>query len=179
MEVPGLSVQLDIMSTQTEQVILDWLDTQTWSTALSRRTQHYGYDYNYKGGAITEGTPLTGPILDLAEILRTGNVMNPNQCIVNEYTRNQGIAAHVDSVKFGPTIVGFSIGADSVMQFTNADQTVDVFLPRRSVLVMTGESRYEWKHGISKTVTYTHNGMRITKPSDYRRVSLTYREVRN
>lgn len=178
MEVPGLSVQLDIMTPETEQGILNWLDTQPWSSALSRRTQHYGFDYNYKGGAITQGTPLTGPILEVADILQSLQVTF-NQCIVNEYTRSQGIAAHVDSVKFGSTIVGFSLGADCVMTFTKAQESVDVFLPRRSVLVMSGESRYEWKHGISKKVTYTHDGVRVTKPADYRRVSLTYREVRN
>ena len=42
-EIPGLSLQLNIMSENDELAILQELDTYPWSTDLKRRTQHYGY----------------------------------------------------------------------------------------------------------------------------------------
>ena len=104
------------------------------------------------------------------------------QCIINEYYRNQGISPHIDNLSFGPTIIGISIGADVGMTFDrntkDSTETFECFLPQRSMMMMTGPARYEWKHSISKCVTYvTPEGKKIKKPDTYRRISLTYREL--
>lgn len=179
----GLSLQLNVITPEKEAEIIAWLDKQTWSTELSRRTQHYGYGYNYRKKDLTPGPPLTGPIKEIAEIFRTARLMNPEQCIVNEYTRNQGISPHVDNLGFGPIVIGLSIGEDTVMIFERSrpgqgSERFECFLPRRSVVMLSGPARYEWKHSIDKLVTYIDsNGNKVTKPQDYRRISLTYREV--
>lgn len=180
----GLTLVPDFVDPSQEVAILTWLDQQPWDTSLKRRTQHYGYRYNYAGhghAPLVPTTPFSGPILEMAQRLSTtvysGGV--PTQCIVNEYTRNQGIAAHTDSPMFGPTIVSISLGAPTIMIFSHRDGTrIPVPLPQRSLLIMTGPARTEWKHEISPNVRLIYpDGHTETKPGNYRRVSLTYRTV--
>jgi len=179
MTVPdGLSLTLNFISPEKEQEIISWLDTQNWSNDISRRTQHYGYNYGYKSKNLVPGQPLIGPILDISNMIEKYELIKPVQCIVNEYYRDQGITPHIDAKMFGPTIIGVSIGADVTMIFERGTEKFECFLPRRSIMMMTGQARYEWKHSIEKRVTYIDNiGQKVTKPKDYRRISLTYREL--
>lgn len=179
--VPGLTFIPDFLTPDEEMAIIQELDSCSWSTALARRTQHYGYEYNYKSkNAQTLAPPLTGRILGIAERLRDQGLMDmPTQCIVNEYTREQGISAHTDSAIFGPVIISISLGAPTVMIFSNGDQKVPVFLPRRSLIVLRDDARNVWKHEIPQRKTLDIPGQRrVTKDVDYRRVSLTYRTMR-
>jgi hypothetical protein len=55
-------------------------------------------------------------------------------------------------------IVGVSLGMDSIMYSTpnssaNGGNDVDIFIPRRSIYVMTDDSRYNYKHGIGPQET--------------------------
>lgn len=174
----GLALQLDVITPEKEAEIIGWLDSQQWSNELSRRTQHFGYTYDYKRKDINPGVPMQGPILEIAQMLERAGLMKPVQCIVNEYYRNQGIAPHIDKLTFGPTIIGLSIGSDGVMVFERGTERFECFLPRRSVVMLTKAARYDWKHSLEKKVTYTNAaGIKVSKPQDYRRISLTYREL--
>lgn len=171
----GLSLQENVISVEKEKEIIAWLDKRIWSTSISRRTQHFGYEYNYSGRDIKRGPPLEGPILDIANMLENAGIMKPEQCIVNEYYRSQGIAPHIDSPVFGPVIVSISLNAEASMIFDNGTYKHEYLIPQRSVLMMRDEARYKWKHCISKNVTYNNNT--LTKPTNYRRISLTYRTI--
>ena len=89
------------------------------------------------------------------------------QAIVNLYRPGEGIKPHVDLLRrFGDGIVGVSLGSGAVMQFAwdesqprggrdDAERgggPYEVWLPPRSVLVLTGEARYRWTHGIEPRV---------------------------
>lgn len=66
------------------------------------------------------------------------------------------------------------------MVFERGTERFECFLPRRSVVKLSGPARYEWKHSIPSRVTYIDNtGVKVTKPQDYRRISLTFRELAN
>src|SRR5665811_2277939 len=117
-EVPGLYIQNDIISEKLEEKIIDYLNSYEWNTELSRRTIHQGFKYPYSGGTSTslrtrdiryangQGTlikidPIVGYLKHLADYLGENKVMGtndqdqpiiPNQVIVNEYTRDQGIS---------------------------------------------------------------------------------------
>jgi len=173
----GLALQPTIISCDKEKEIISWLDSRSWSNTLSRRTQHYGFEYNYKSKNLLSGPKLEGPILEIAEIIKKAGLMDPDQCIVNEYYRNQGISPHIDSLIFGPVIIGVSISCDGVMIFERNQEKFECFLPQRSLIMLSGPARYEWKHSIDKKISYIDNyGNKITKSTDYRRISLTYRE---
>lgn len=174
----GLLVSSDFISTDQEKDIINWLDRQQWSNQLSRRTQHYGYNYDYTTGALSKTKDLSGPLLEISNYLKQIGIINAEQCIVNEYFRDQGIAPHIDRNSFGPVIVGISIGDDTVMKFEKENQVFECFLPARSLLVMKGPSRNFWKHSISKGTTFKNDkGENVIKPKNYRRISLTFREL--
>lgn len=181
---PGLSLYPDVLTPEQEQNIVAWLDTQPWSTALARRTQHYGYEYNYTSRTPHPTTPMVGPLLNIATWIETAGLMaRPDQVIVNEYTRSQGISPHVDATSFGPTVISISLLEPTNMIFTPipgraAGEPVTLTLEPRTLLVMTGEARYHWKHSIPSRVTVTRaDGSTYAKPETYRRISLTYRTV--
>ena len=73
----------------------------------------------------------------------------PDQCTVNRYEPGQGIPPHIDASDgcCGPAIASLSLGDDVVMEFGapvaegKGRLKVPVLLPRRSLMVMTGEAR--------------------------------------
>jgi len=151
------------------------------------RVQHYGWRYDYTSKSVDSSMHLG----DLPEFVffmvermcsgkdqnyRTVLLETPDQLIVNEYFPGQGIAPHVDNKQFADGIVSVSLGSDCVMEFTHVKtQTkIQLLLERRSLLLLTGESRYDWKHGINAVKTDTINGLKIHRQ---RRVSFTFRRV--
>ncbi|KAG6841295.1 hypothetical protein C0991_012465 [Blastosporella zonata] len=94
------------------------------------------------------------------------------QAILNLYQPGEGITPHVDLLRrFGDGIIGVSFGSGCVMQFARAGEHAggtpesadigrkavkheknswDVYLPERSVIVLSEDARYEWTHGIGK-----------------------------
>jgi 2OG-Fe(II) oxygenase superfamily len=90
-----------------------------------------------------------------------GTQSRARQAIINLYRPGEGIAPHVDLLnRFGDGIVGVSLGGGMAMRFERAQERkgdesdgrtgpYEVWLPPRSVLVLTGEARYEWTHGIA------------------------------
>ena len=187
-EVPvGLYLSEDVITEDEEREIIKWLDEQKWSTVLKRRTQHYGYEYNYGSKGVKPTTPMSGPILKLEQKFAQKVSFNFNpfnfdsfnfdQCIVNEYYRDQGISEHIDSDNFGPVILGLSIGSHANMIFTKDSEKYIAYLPPRSLVMLTGDARTSWKHSIPTTkYVITSEGL-IPKDTNYRRISLTYRTV--
>lgn len=183
--VPGLYFIPLFISESEEQDILQFLDTLPWSTELSRRVMHFGRKYNYRAKTAEPTVPMIGLIESIAQrIVSYSGFLGDlapaafDMCIVNEYTRSQGIAGHVDAAIFGPVIYSLSLNEDTVMKFTSSTgYCVPIFVPRFSLLVMTGAARYEWNHGIDKKVSYMVNGYKTTKLPSYRRISLTYRTM--
>jgi len=181
MDLPlGLYYQNDFLSPELEQEIVSYLDKQPWSTKLTRRTQHYGYEYDYKSRkAPLSATPISGPLRTVADHLAKYEVLNPTQCIVNEYTQKQGISAHSDSNIFGPVIVSISLLAPCEMIFTKDTEEKRITLLPRSALIMTNEARSLWKHEIRSTLKVPlPDKSTYIKPADYRRISLTFRTLR-
>ena len=65
------------------------------------------------------------------------------------------------------------------MEFTHPDgRQLSVLLPRRSLLIMTGESRYVWSHGITprkSDIVTTSNGLDLVMRDT--RLSFTFRKI--
>lgn len=64
------------------------------------------------------------------------------------------------------------------MNFKKENKKASLFLPPRSLLIMSGEARYAWSHGICprhNDIVQTSNG--ITTQSRGTRVSFTFRKV--
>lgn len=188
-KIPGLYVQKEVLTTDHEEKIIQDLDHMKWSDELSRRTIHQGYRYPYSRGGLIKIEPISGIFSYLAKYLYDNHVMSntkdvddrvyPDQVIINEYLKDQGIGAHVDRQDFGPIVVAFSLNADTNMIFRNVEtkEKTEIYVPRRSILIMSGESRNKFTHEIPRRKTVLTPDGNVTKGEDYRRVSITYRTV--
>ncbi|XP_067145740.1 alkylated DNA repair protein alkB homolog 8 isoform X3 [Apteryx mantelli] len=159
---PGLTVVEKVISPEEERRMLesiDWTedeDTQNAQKTLKhRRVKHFGYEFCYNSNNVDKDKPLPGGFpgicnLFLEKCLKRGYIKHkPDQLTVNQYEPGQGIPPHIDTHSaFEDEIISLSLGAEIVMDFKHPDgHTVAIMLPRRSLLVMAGESRYLWTHG--------------------------------
>lgn len=183
-EVPGLGYISNFLSPEEEQTIITNLDNAPWSTELERRVQHYGFKYNYRSRRIDESMrvgALPQWMQHFGERLVSLGAFStlPDQAIVNEYLPGQGIAPHVDCEPcFGENIVSITLCSGCQMDFTQKHSKVkfSVWLAPRSAIVLSGESRYDWLHGISKRKSDIVDEVAVNRA---RRISLTYRTVIN
>lgn len=171
--IQGLALLEELITEDEERQLLSHIDASEWNTSLKRRTQHYGYEYNYTSkDALKPTTPIPEWCTFLIDRLDLS--VRPDQMIVNEYNPGQGIAAHIDHPRvFGDTIVSVSLGSPVIMDMTLKRDGLheEVTLPRRSALILKGDARYKWYHGIA------------ARRSDHgverqRRVSLTFRKMK-
>ncbi len=176
----GLDLVPNFVQHPTE--LLHTIDTQSWITDLTRRMQHYGWRYDYRSRAVDQHAYL-GPLPEFLQVLAVrlhdeGLMASiPDQAIVNEYLPGQGIAAHIDCEPcFGPQLATLSLGDDYPMRFTHvaSGDAFEIWLPQRSVCIMSGPARNEWRHEIAKRKSDALSGARKQRK---RRVAVTFRTV--
>ncbi|XP_044524997.1 alkylated DNA repair protein alkB homolog 8 [Gracilinanus agilis] len=203
---PGLMIMEEIVSPEDEKILLesiDWThnlaDKNAQKSLKHRKVKHYGYEFRYDNNNIDKDKPLPGGLPDicnsiLEKWLTEGHIKYiPDQLTINQYEPGQGIPPHIDTHSaFENEIISLSLGAEIVMDFKHPDgHTVSVMLPQRSLLVMTGESRYLWTHGITprkfdviqasegqKSGIITNDVGNLTLNKRGVRTSFTFRKVR-
>ena len=182
--ISGLSYFPNALTEEQEQALLQELDgpEAEWrphtDSKNSRRVQHYGYRYDYKRRTVSDPTtPIPAHWADLFPSTHS----EWNQVILNEYLPGQGISAHTDSLAYGDVIQCYTIGSGATMRFTPEDkedkedkERRDIYVEPRSLYVMTGEARYQWKHEMVSCKTDTVQGV---KKARSRRISVTLRLV--
>jgi alkylated DNA repair dioxygenase AlkB len=148
MSVEGLIYEDNFVSEQDEKVMIEFINSREWSNKLSRRTQHYGFEYSYdRKNTITQASPIPEQFNFLVEKLNKKFGKKFNQLIINEYQCGQGISPHIDNTTlFGDTIVSISLGCSYPMIFSKGEDSLSVILKNRS---LAGDARYKWKHSIS------------------------------
>lgn len=180
--IEGLTYIPDFITPAEEAALLNTIDQQPWLTDLKRWVQHYGWKYDYTARRVDASMRL-GPLPDwlvgYCQRLYDGDYFPkpPDQVIINAYQPGQGIASHLDCVPcFEEVIASLSIGSPCVMELTNptTSEKINHLLEPRSLLVFSGEARYQWKHGIAARKTDKYEGQAIQRS---RRISLTFRNV--
>eukprot|EP00750_Incisomonas_marina_P019698 INCI3608.3.p1 GENE.INCI3608.3~~INCI3608.3.p1 ORF type:complete len:695 (+),score=92.55 INCI3608.3:36-2087(+) len=181
-EVPGLHVFPDFITEEEERALLDDIDSRSWHQTLQRRVQHYGYIFNYATNLPdTEGAPPIPSSFDqvIQRVAHTGLAHRNgiDQVTVNEYQPGQGIAAHVDTeTAFEDGL--FSLALESAVTFSlrHPDGVTRrlVFQEPRTLIALTGDARYIWKHAIASRKIDLFRGRLVPRQ---RRVSLTLRCV--
>ncbi|MEE6472848.1 hypothetical protein FKM82_009743 [Ascaphus truei] len=201
---PGLVIVEEFVPPEVEKIMLesiDWAtDNDTSQKSLKhRRVKHYGYEFRYDNNNVDQDQPLPGGLPDfcnaaLDKCLQHGLIkVKPDQLTINQYEPGQGIPPHIDTHSaFEDEIISISLGAEIVMDFKHPNGcSVPVMLPRRSLLVMSGESRYLWTHGITprkfdvvqvsegqNVGTISGNTEELTLNKRGTRTSFTFRKVR-
>ncbi|CAG2219912.1 ALKBH8 [Mytilus edulis] len=151
---PGLIVLENFVSEAEENQLISSLHWQNDNQMKHREVLHYGYEFRYDINDVDADDPLPQSIPEecnaiLQKALQTGYVKHlPDQLTVNKYVQGQGIPPHVDTPPaFEDGIMSLSLLSQIVMEFSHPEgQQISVLLPRRSLLIMTGESRYLWSH---------------------------------
>lgn len=179
--VKGLAFFPQFVTFGEERVLLWEADREgEWSTHWSRRTKSFGSAYLH-GLSDTDVDRSAKPLPQWSDFIRLRLVEDqilarlPNQMGINEYMPGQGIAQHVDY--FGGSVASLTLGSGCIMDFTDPERgrdTVSIWLPRRSIVVLTGEARNIWRHGIRGRLKDIVDGHVVRRN---RRVSLTFRDV--
>lgn len=195
---PGLVLLIDFINEEEE---LNLMNCVKWENSLSeigktlkhRQVKHFGYEFLYGINNIDKNKPLDQKIPKECDILwkRLNNRLpiisynKPDQMTANKYEVGQGIPSHVDTHSaFLDPIISLSLGSDVVMEFKNIEGTVSyVFLPRRSMIVMSKESRYGYTHGITPRkfdiIPIAGGLKRLTVKKRETRISFTFRRLQD
>lgn len=182
--IPGLTYLRDFIREEEEAALLSEVESGPWDEEnKSRRTKQYGYTFHWRNRrsnalrAAENGMPCSSeaPLKRLEEL---GLIPNAHfdQCIVNDYQGGQGIRAHRDREFFGDLVLGISLLEAVIMDFRciRSGEVRALLLEPRSVLLLTGEARWQWQHGISAAPKLLYRGAVLLRN---RRTSLTFRTI--
>jgi len=153
-----------------------------WESRLSRRTQHYGFRFDYATKRCIRAEFPVPPIFEKLIVSRLGWEFDENrlQCTVNEYFPGQGIAPHVDTHEaFADVIVALSLADGVALRLKSVVDEMPnihvIWLEPRSLISYADKVRYAYTHGIISRKGDLIDG--VWRPR-HRRVSLTFRRTR-
>lgn len=184
----GLVLIEDFVDDKLEEILIKSvkLDASDSSQLKHRQVKHFGFEFLYGLNTVDPNKPLDEKIPNechvLWEILKQKNNFFshfvPDQLTVNKYEAGQGIPSHCDTHSpFQDPIISLSLGSDIVMEFKKDQKCVNVLLKKKSLLIMSGESRYGWQHGItprSMDIVPVNGSLSVRKRSV--RCSFTFRK---
>lgn len=178
--IDGLIYKNNFISLSEQEKLIAIIDESPWDYSLKRRTQHYGFKYDYTKKKIDKSL-YVGAIPEwlksYCDFLIEWFEEIPDQVIINEYLPGQGISRHTDCVPcFGKTIASISLNSTCVMEFEQWSKSDKKFLllEPQSLLILQGEARYRWMHSIPPKIEDVWNGENLIRK---RRISLTFRKV--
>lgn len=183
--IPGLTYIPDYITEEEEENLLKIIDEQEWSSDIKRRTQQYGFKFNYTVRKL-DPSMYVGPIPEwltnytsrmLKEHIFPSFPAQPSQIIINEYLPGQGISRHTDSPTcFENTIASLSLGSTCSMDLEQykTGKKGSIMLGRRSLLVFKDEARYDWMHSIAPRL---EDKVKDEVFPRGRRVSITFRKA--
>lgn len=180
--IEGLSYYPRFISESEELELIKAIDNADWLNDLKRKVQHYGFKYDYRARKIDESFRI-GALPRWSEFIvermQEKKIIDysPDQLIINNYEIGEGISMHVDCEPcFTDTIISLSLLSDIVMDFKrlNSNQKENILLQIGSLLVISGDARYKYEHGIAQRKSDMFNER---KRDRQRRISMTFRKV--
>lgn len=177
---PGLVYLEKWIAESDHDSIVSCIDSNPFREDLSRRTQHYGFIYDYRSAEVNMDDVAPAPpteLVKLSQRLTTEGYFHrpPDQIIINEYLSGQGIAEHIDRESFGPVVATLSLLESWPMVFRGpSGENSEVLLGKCSLALMIGDSRSTWTHEIRKRQNDIVGGLKIPRT---RRLSVTFRTV--
>ncbi|GMT20910.1 hypothetical protein PFISCL1PPCAC_12207, partial [Pristionchus fissidentatus] len=150
-----------------------------------RSVLHWGHAFDYSTNSAFVPIEAIPPQLEaiVGRLFEKGFITEkPDQITANVYSPGQGIPSHFDTHSaFEDPVVSLSLLADVVMEFkdaANSARIAPILLPRRSLCLIQGDSRYRWKHGIvNRQYDVCPRTNRLLRRQQ--RVSITFRKIRH
>ncbi|OAD59421.1 Alkylated DNA repair protein alkB like protein 8 [Eufriesea mexicana] len=158
---PGLKLIENIITEEEERRLLSTINwnNEGSSDLKHRKVKHFGYEFQYNSNKVDPDQPIT-PIPEDYHFLKI---------LFKKY--------HDVPYEYDQLTINHYLPA-CIMDFKRENEKVAIFLPPRSLLIMSGEARYAWSHGICprhNDIVSTSTGM-TTQPRGTR-VSFTFRKV--
>lgn len=171
----GFRILQNAITPDAEQVMIDRIIAAFGKTPVRSnendrsRIMRYGYDYT-----------LEEKLLRPAPEWLYHPPVTPDQfesVTVNEYLSGHGITPHIDSLAFGNEIFILNLGSSATMGLhPSPNNRHEVFIPRRSLTLLSGEVRSCWQHSIpSRTSDLDPDGNEVQRTTRY---SVVYRHRR-
>ena len=135
----------------------------------NRRTQSFGWRYDFEDSSFTPGEPLPEWLLPLRESAASfADAKSEDfvQALIARYDPGAGIGWHRDRDVFDK-VVGISLNTPATLRFRQRVSTgfrrASLDVMPRSIYLLAGETRYGWEHSIA--------------PGDRLRFSITFRSL--
>ena len=165
--VPGLSVLTEAFTEDCER--------RYWDAAPGSGNQSAGETKRVGQCSIDHPLAMFGAVHEAISLVEdTGlfaPICRPDYILVQAYPPKASFMSHYDSkFRWGETVVGVCLGAPCEMLFTPNDKSlpnVRVWLPRRSIYVMAGDSRRLWKHGLFRAGMAGLEGREQARPPSF------------
>ncbi|KAK2649442.1 hypothetical protein Ddye_016931 [Dipteronia dyeriana] len=202
-EIKGLCFCRDFLTPQQQASLLSAIHSEGWFTDASHnQAMRFGDLPTWAtklSGSVREMVLLGDHDLVTNEGDKEGCLLPSDlrwreplfdQLIVNVYQPGEGICAHVDLMRFEDGIAIVSLESSCVMHFTHVEENcaiekgkirdplaakIPVYLTPGSLVLMSGEARYLWKHEINRKPGFQMwEGKELDQE---RRVSITLRKL--
>lgn len=168
--IPGLYVTPDFITAEEEATLVAGADAFPFSPISAGRSQQKFFAVDFDKGPVVDGkvTRITRNALALAAWrhlpagmpafaaaliakLAALNANAPFRLLVSSYADGAGMAPHIDESWLVPHEAFIvSTLSDETMTFTReGEDPVEVTLPRRSLLRLSGEALTLWKHQVA------------------------------
>jgi alkylated DNA repair dioxygenase AlkB len=189
--VPGLYFTPEVLTEEQERDILVKVKAEPGKpVAQIHPAGEYGWPFRPSNGSL--GPPLAPddsygimpPWLQeaWASCVAGGNMPSsiprqlPDHVLANTYPVGDGCRAHTDDTQcWTGFVVGLSLGSGATMEFRRgAGPVVRIFMPRRSMYVLTGPARWEFTHAVTAATHDDVDGVVIPRGE---RVSFTFRNI--
>jgi DNA oxidative demethylase len=177
----GFVLRPDALSPDEELALLsfvrglDFGEVRMHGVRARRRVAQFGRHYAFESFRLTPAAPMPSELDELrgrAAALADVDPERFEETLVTEYSPGAGIGWHRDAPPFG-IVAGVSLGAACRMRFRKGeDASAPAFaveLPPRSIYLLTGSARSQWRHMIPpvKELRYsvTFRTLRSRKPT--------------
>ncbi|CAN1168716.1 Uncharacterized protein L905 [Linum perenne] len=162
-EIGGLWLCRDFLSPQQQSSLLSSLRQEGWFGEASSNNQAMRFGdlppwaielSDSVREVVVLGEEVTGEGPFSTHILWREPLFD--QLIANVYQPGEGICAHVDLMRFEDGIAIVSLESSCVMHFSRVEEICDekekvaVYLSPGSLVLLSGDARYLWKHEINR-----------------------------
>lgn len=176
--IDGVYLVADFLSETEESNLLNYIDNDVWIPSQSGRLkQDFGIKINFKKQTIKTkyftGMPLYAKqIIERFQSHRISKDFQPVELCNLDYHLDRGshIDPHIDDVWiWGERLITVNLLSNTILSLIpndkDSNKIIYVPIPRRWLIVLYGDARYEYKHSIQRQ--HIHD----------RRMAVTFREL--
>ena len=159
--IDGLRYAEAVISEAEEQVLLDRLGQLDLAPFKfhgwlgNRKTQSFGWRYDFEDASFTPADPLPDWLVPLRRRAASFAGFVPADFVhvlLARYDPGAGIGWHRDREVF-EQVVGISLGTPAVLRFRQRRETgfsrASLQVAPRSAYLLSGEARHDWEHSIA------------------------------